>query len=53
MFMYRSLSTVVFVVGLVVIINSSTWPFKALGAALLVIGFAMNDWVVEFFKKKK
>lgn len=46
-------STIVFVIGILVLINAATWPVKVIGVACLLVGFFLDKRIVRFFKKSR
>lgn len=47
----QSISTLIFVAGLVILINAISWPFKVIGCACLILGFILDKRVFEYVRK--
>lgn len=47
----QSISSLMFFAGLIILINSTTWPFKVAGSACLIIGFILDNQFFGHIKK--
>ncbi len=49
----QSISSLIFFAGLIILINSTTWPFKVAGSACLIIGFILITNFSDILKSNR
>lgn len=45
-------SLFIFIFGMLILINATTWPIKTIGVVCLLVGFCLDKRVIKWLKKE-